>query len=108
MWLFICSALFDVYCQRANGAFYVSLDRYVECTPHILGFVDDTCRRTNATTGNPSTALTASPPPNIVWLLTEACKDAQLWHDILEACNQKLRDKITSNFISQESAVNSY
>jgi len=25
-----------------------------------------------------------------VWLLTEACKDAQLWHDILEACNQKL------------------
>jgi len=66
------------------------LDRYVECTLHILGFVDDTCRQTNATTSNPSTALTTLPPPNIVWLLTEACKDAQLWHDILEACNQKL------------------
>jgi len=25
-----------------------------------------------------------------MWLLTEACKDAQLWHEILEACNQKL------------------
>jgi len=90
MWLFICSALFDVYCQKAKGAFYASPDRYVECTLHILGFVDDTCRRTNATTSNPSTALTTSPPPNIVWLLTEACKDTQLWHDILEACNQKL------------------
>jgi len=90
MCLFICSALFDVYCQRAKGAFYASPDRYVECTLHILGFVDDTCRRTNATTGNPSNALTTSPPPNIVWLLTEACKDAQLWHDIVEACNQKL------------------
>ena len=82
MWLFICSALFDVYCQRAKGAFYTSPDRFVECTLHILGFVDDTCRRTNAFAMNPQ--------PDIFWLLTEACKDAQLWHDILQACNQTL------------------
>jgi len=42
MWLFICSALFDVYCQQAKGGFYASPDRYVECTLHILRFVDNT------------------------------------------------------------------
>jgi len=35
MWLFICSALFDVYCQRVKGAFYAPPDRFVECTLHI-------------------------------------------------------------------------
>ena len=48
MWLFICSALFDVYCEQAKGAFYASPDKHVDCALHILGFVDDTCRRTNA------------------------------------------------------------
>jgi len=60
MWLFICSTLFDVYCQRVKGAFYASPDRHVDCTLHILGLVDDTCPRTSAFIKSPPAP---SPPP---------------------------------------------
>jgi hypothetical protein len=81
VWLFICSTLFDLYEERAQGATYVSPDGKQAICIKIIGFVDDTRNSTNFFEDNDNPMES---------LLDQATKDSQLWHDLLLTCNQSL------------------
>ena len=89
-WLLISSTLYDLCCSRmegtSGGATYVSPDKSLSTTIHLLGFVDDVNNRTNLRPSVDGVGLTAT----LESLLEQASKDSQLWHDILTAANQEL------------------
>ena len=89
-WLLISSTLYDLYCSRtegtAGGATYVSPDKSLQTTIHLLGFVDDVNNRTNLRPSVDTVGLDET----LQQLLAQASQDSQLWHDILTASNQEL------------------
>ena len=81
-WLFICSTLFDEYEELAIGSTYESPNRSLSVTIYAVGFVDDVRNTTNQ--------FTRDEPPTMEDLIHQATADSQLWHDLLQASNQKL------------------
>ena len=88
-WLLISSTLYDLYCSRIGtdgGATYVSPDKTLRTTIHLLGFVDDVNNRTNLRPSVDGVGLASA----LESLAAQASQDSQLWHDILTAANQEL------------------
>ena len=84
-WLVISSTLFDVYQQKATGgATYQSPDGTLTMQIYQLGFVDDVMNRTSMPWD------TTTPHESLTDLIHQASLDSQLWHDLLESCNQTL------------------
>lgn len=77
IWCFLSSILFDCYETMATGALYEAPDRSGTTQIQMIGYVDDSNGQTNTFTRNQQ--------PTAKFLLRQASKDAQIWHDILWA-----------------------
>ena len=86
-WLLISSTLYDLYGKRTQGgAHYSSPDKQHKVTVRLLGFVDDVNNRTTL----PLSVNMAEVHNVMEQLMDQACRDSQLWHDVLVCANQEL------------------
>jgi hypothetical protein len=84
-WLLISSTLYDVYTQQARrGAIYQTPAGNTSIHLYQLGFVDDVNNRTNL----PWKDDINEDADQITRLITQASRESQLWHDLLESTNQ--------------------
>ena len=84
LWCCISSVSFDLYEEKAHGAFFQSPDGTLSVRIYMIGFVDDTSGSTND-------FLLPKPAPMEHYTI-KATEDAQRWNDILGLTAGALED----------------
>jgi hypothetical protein len=98
LWCCISSVLFDLYEEKAHGAFFQSPDGTVSVRVYMIGFVDDTSGSINDFMLPKSASLNH--------YVNKATEDAQRWNDILALSGGALEDtKCSYHFLFYEFTI---